>query len=1344
MIEAELGRGGVAVVHRVLDSVSGKRLALKRLLLTGSERRDQDLTAAFEREFHTLVQLSHPRIIEVHDFDADEAGPYYTMELLDGGDLRERSPLDWRQACAIAYDVCSSLALLHARRLVHRDVSPRNVRTTREGTAKLIDFGALAPMGTGGQAIGTPPFVPPEVLHRSTLDARTDLFSLGATLYYALTRRFCYPARDFAGLQAVWAQRPAPPSSITPDVPKELDALVMSLISLDPATRPRSAFDVMQRLAALAHLDRETSDVSQAYLSTPTMVGRDALLRDLAAGVRRAVGGRGHGLLIAGPAGVGRTRVLDACALDAKISGAIVLRINGGSERGEALAVGSSLVAQLTLAVPDSALASARSMNIEAALFEAQADASAADAAARRPVPKKLSSAGVDLQALQPKLTAWLLRLCDTRALTILVDDLHEVDEASLSLLASLALGAPRRRLFVLATSQAGAPPQAESAFAALQRACTVVELPALSRADIEALALSIFGDVPNLALVSERLYQVAAGNARETLEIAQTLIARDVLRYEGGQWLLPDQLPIEELPSSATELCRSRVAELSPLARQLAETHALASHSGMSRQDYALAAGAAPPAQLAAAISELVTKGLLAGDGHAYVLSRREWVSVLDAGLDDAARVARHRSLAQLYADNEARVIERVHHLLASGSDALALDLLVPRLESSTSTYGIMALTSMNAFKVADLLDRALVSAQALGRKPREIHEIRRGVFAISIVTDEARCLREGPALLAQLKHDAGLSMYESITDAPDPMQRLMRALTHAKTTYDAAPEDERVHPPELAIKGLAYFVAISIAIGSRVQDHALIASLPALLEPYVALSPLLHAMWQNAIATRETICTNRAEHARQRWLEVDAMLANITVAEVTYVDALRGAIAYGIAMIEARLGFASAEAKAKALDSDPLQRASAMSLRRIARLHKGDFVNAERYRKQAELLALHGNQRQMFTSTLAAELNASALAGDLPGIHEARQAIDAQAARFPGWAGYRHLAEGYFAFTRGQLEDAAAAFERGLSVSRPDPNDASRCTGAWLRLEGAYLEALVGLGRVEEARAYGLEALRSCEAQGIGLPAFMVRRSLGLAEGKQGDFVEAAERIEGVIEELKSFGIEGLELGATYEARTRVAIWASDRDAAERFGRLTAQEYRYGQDSPLGARYERLWDEARVAGVAALPVLDEIKSSITTTHRSSTWTVEGFRSVSAATQTSGEPVERAVKRVCEALGARAAHLYRNTQAGFELAASYGDAPAEPGYETLIANRLKAMPQGDYDATVVETLPRSPDAVCKSSGIAYRTTLLLSEVEGALVCAGAVIVDAESRCLTEAETSALISALTA
>jgi serine/threonine-protein kinase len=135
-ISAELGRGGMAVVYRVLDPVTGEFLACKQLMAAADARVFEESCARFEREFHTLSELSHPRIIEVYDYALDAAGPFYTMELLDGGDLVARSPLAWQEACGLFHDVCSSLALLHSRRLVHCDITPRNIRCTKDGRAK--------------------------------------------------------------------------------------------------------------------------------------------------------------------------------------------------------------------------------------------------------------------------------------------------------------------------------------------------------------------------------------------------------------------------------------------------------------------------------------------------------------------------------------------------------------------------------------------------------------------------------------------------------------------------------------------------------------------------------------------------------------------------------------------------------------------------------------------------------------------------------------------------------------------------------------------------------------------------------------------------------------------------------------------------------------------------------------------------------------------------------------------------------------------------------------------------------------------------------------------------------
>src|SRR5688572_9947056 len=107
-VQQVLGRGGMAVVYRVLDTTSQAEVALKQLHLPKDSGKYAEAAALFEREFHTLMQLSHPRIIEVYGYGVDPSGPYYTMELLDGGDLYQRSPLPWRQACELLFDVCSS------------------------------------------------------------------------------------------------------------------------------------------------------------------------------------------------------------------------------------------------------------------------------------------------------------------------------------------------------------------------------------------------------------------------------------------------------------------------------------------------------------------------------------------------------------------------------------------------------------------------------------------------------------------------------------------------------------------------------------------------------------------------------------------------------------------------------------------------------------------------------------------------------------------------------------------------------------------------------------------------------------------------------------------------------------------------------------------------------------------------------------------------------------------------------------------------------------------------------------------------------------------------------------
>ncbi|HVZ36596.1 MAG TPA: serine/threonine-protein kinase, partial [Polyangiaceae bacterium] len=229
-VEGTLGTGGAGQVFRVTDVARNRELALKRLHAGASK----GVTALFELEYQTLAGLRHPRIVEVFEYGRDEGAAFYTMELLQGEDLKDRAPMPWREACLYLRDAAQALGLLHARRLVHRDVSPRNLWRMPDGRVKLLDFGALVPFGPCDKLVGTPPLVPPEAYESQELDQRTDLYALGAVGYYLLTGMHAYPARGLRDLPELWTYEPVPASQrvaelARPDleaVPGDLDILI--------------------------------------------------------------------------------------------------------------------------------------------------------------------------------------------------------------------------------------------------------------------------------------------------------------------------------------------------------------------------------------------------------------------------------------------------------------------------------------------------------------------------------------------------------------------------------------------------------------------------------------------------------------------------------------------------------------------------------------------------------------------------------------------------------------------------------------------------------------------------------------------------------------------------------------------------------------------------------------------------------------------------------------------------------------------------------------------------------------------------------------------------------------
>jgi len=1160
----ELGRGGMARVYRVFDRRSGALVALKQLLPASTAALARQRMQHFEHEFQVLSQLSHPRVIEVYDYGLSEHGPYYTMELLDGGDLSTQAPVPWRRACELAYDVCSSLALLHLRRLVHRDINPRNIRCTSDGHAKLIDFGAMVSMDALAPLVGTPPFIPPEAHRGKRLDARADLFSLGATLYFVLTGELAYPAQTLDELTEHWRQKPLHPSRLARGVPAALDRLVMSLINLDPALRPRSAFEVMQRLKVIASIARdEPPSVVRAYLASPRLVARDASLERFRSQLQEAQSGHGRGLLLSAAPGLGRTRMLDACAIEAKTIGFSVLRATLHVDEAPGLSLLHTLSRELRRTSPSQALSRAASTSKVTSRSTAHA-------------VRKRGAQTVEL-------TRWVARASRQHPLLIIVDDCEQLDDVSLGLLCKLVQRAAKQHLILLMASSEARDTAPPVGVKVLRSHSELWTLDPLSLEETAQLLASIFGDVPNLALLSARIHELSAGNPRETLSIAQHLIDRRSICYEGGSWSLPQQLTAALLPQGALGLVQLRCERLQPLARALAQAHTLVVEERFSLDDYALVARhlsddpTLAASLIAGALEELTAASVLLHEDGLYKLSATS-ARVLREALEPDFQRAAYRALAHRSQHKARHPFATARLLLQGGELERGVASVLEIVHRARSREQLFAESQLSADEVARVLTLALESAIALNYRARDVHDIRHCLLLASVSTEADFYSRVAPAFCEQVVQDSGLADYRQLSHVADPGERLRLALSAAAARHADAPEHERGYAPVDAIRLLTHYAVVSLAEGSRAYDMRMAAAMPTLLEPFTPLSPLVAAIQQSSLALLEASLYRQTERAAARWRSVYDELANVTGQDRAVVATIRMATAYGLGICYAALGMRAALDWVDVLDQDPLQRVNAMYIRKILRLQHGDLEGAERYRRQAETLALQARTRQMFNNTISLELSVHAAAWDLTGLQQINARIEPLAQRYEGWSPFQHLGQGHYLRVLGDLPGAERAYRQCIALSEPKPEHPLRSILAWPLAVAGLTDTLLSLDRTTEAHTLVAAAYAISQARQMHATVFEVARMLGLTETRLGRYDQGSVRLDKVIADQRSLGVSGLNLGASYEARARAAIWAGDTPAVERFSALAAQQYRYGHGSMLGVRYERLMEEAQM----------------------------------------------------------------------------------------------------------------------------------------------------------------------
>ena len=257
-IDALVARGGMARVYRAHDDRLDRMVAVKVLAPPYSE--DPDFTERFLGEARAAASLSHPSLVHVYDSGSDDAAHFIVMELLDRhrtlrNVLEDRGTLPVGEVIRIGRELLAGLRVVHEHGLVHCDVKAANVMLG-PGPAKLIDFGIAQPphQGLEGEtSIGTLQSMSPEQLRGDALTPASDLFSLGVVLYQALTGRMPYPGTTPEAVSAAHAaESVALPSSIVPDLPPRLDAVVLQSLRQDPAGRFHSAVAMGRALEVVA------------------------------------------------------------------------------------------------------------------------------------------------------------------------------------------------------------------------------------------------------------------------------------------------------------------------------------------------------------------------------------------------------------------------------------------------------------------------------------------------------------------------------------------------------------------------------------------------------------------------------------------------------------------------------------------------------------------------------------------------------------------------------------------------------------------------------------------------------------------------------------------------------------------------------------------------------------------------------------------------------------------------------------------------------------------------------------------------------------------------------------
>jgi len=685
LIVSTLGRSEVSQVFKVVDLTNDQTLALK--VFSNHSNGIHHL----QHEFRFLSSLRHPNLVQVYNFGSEHDLHFFTMDMVEGRDFLsacQDAPLEER--LRLVAELCRALEYIHQNDIIHLDLKPSNILVSAGGALKLTDFGLAHSSRNHSllKASGTPSYMSPEVIAGQMPDGRSDLYALGVLLYQLFAGRLPFDAPSIEELvKQHILKAPQPPKVFNPDIPDEMQLLILKLLAKDPNERPASGNEVIQEINRSFGLDLppEGGQASSRHLFISRLVGRDKELADLYQALQLASGGHGTCVFISGETGIGRTRLLSEFALQAQLVDAQVFWTRCYSAECSAYEPVIQLLSQL--------LPLAQSFCPEVVSFYGPELMTllphwrGLPEIREHPLPTQLPPHETKLR-LMDAITNFIFKTFETlptKPSVVVMEGLHWVDSESLEALYHLGRNASRSRVLLVGSMRSDDIDEHHPVLGLVERLslenqAEQIYLKRLTPADVTALLGSIFYHADGLEPLSAKIYAETEGNPLLIEEAVFYLLESGQVRRRLGQWQIdPFSVQSLALPAGFRQALDRKLQALNQ--RQLKALQAIAVMGRPASEKMLAFVMEAPEDQVTEDLIHLKGRNLIVqidtADGSLFGMHHsrieREIYSGLEAKQLSALHLRAARLLEQLGPSTYQDFIELARHNEKAGQYEIA-----------------------------------------------------------------------------------------------------------------------------------------------------------------------------------------------------------------------------------------------------------------------------------------------------------------------------------------------------------------------------------------------------------------------------------------------------------------------------------------------------------------------------------------------------------------------------------------------------------------------------------------------------------------------------------------------